>query len=310
MADSPLPYPLDPLTVSGTLITMDMYLSSPDVMRRRVADIAAQEFFAHTIFSNGGGVTGGALLFERPNPLLTDLYTARRMQEIAPGTESPILTFARGVPMVALPRRIGGKFDITIQELKRNDPIFVENAMTQVGNEIARELEVMALSELAAVIASTTRTFASSQTLATSAATTWTTRTAANQPAADVARLQATVHNEQRGHRLNSAIYNTLDWATLTGIYAAMPGAGDGDAGARAMLRANGVTNVYVSVQQPQGQAKFYEAGQVGQWNTEFPLTHKSWIDPVEDDKRWEQFNVSPCFAVRDQFAIMQQTGL
>jgi hypothetical protein len=315
MPASPIPYPLDPVTVSGTLITMDQYLNAPTVMVRRIADIAAQEFFAHKIFSNGGAVTGGAILFERPNPLLTDLFAERRLQEMAPGTTAPVLTFVRGVPMVAVPREIGGKFPLTKQELKRNNPRLVETAMTQIGNTIARDLEVMALSELNAVISSTSRTFASTQTLATSAAATISTMTAANQPSADVGRLVATIRNEGRGHNLNSAIYNSLDWATMTAIYSVGGVASgvkgvDGDAGARAMLRTHGISTVDVSVQQTLGKAKFYESGQVGTWSNEFPLEHITWIDEEEDQKRWDQFTVSPCYVVDDQFAMIEQTGL
>lgn len=302
------PYPLDAVTTSGTLITLDQYVKSPTVRNRRIADIASQEFFAHTIFTNGGQLKGGAVLFERPNPLLTDLYTQRRLQEMAPGTEAPQLTFVRGVPMVALPREIGGKFSLTKQERARNDPRLVENALTQIGNTVARDLEVMALSELNAVIAATSRTFASTQTLATSAATTFSTRTASNQPGADLARLVATIHGEQRGHRMNSVIYNNMDWATLVSIYG-VDGT-DGNAGARAILAANGITNVNTSVQQPQGKAKFYEAGAVGSWYTEFPLKTIQWEDPVEDEKWWSQTTVSPTYAVDDQFAMVEQTGL
>jgi hypothetical protein len=86
MPDNPIPYPLDPVSVSGTLITLDQYVENPTVITRRVAEIAAQRFYAHKIFSAGPEVTGGAILFERPNPLLTDLYAGRRTQEMAPGT--------------------------------------------------------------------------------------------------------------------------------------------------------------------------------------------------------------------------------
>ncbi len=308
MPTTGFPYPLDPVTVSGTTITLDQYVNSPTVRNRRVADIASQEFFAHTIFSNGGQLKGGAVLFERPNPLLTDLYTERRLQEMAPGTEAPILTFVRGVPMVALPRQIGGKFGLTKQEILRNDPRLAENALTQIGNTVARDLEVMALSELAAVIAATSRTFAATQTLAASAAFTFTTRTAANQPAADIARMVATVHGEQRGHRMDSVIYNNMDWATLVSIFGV--DGSDGNAGARAILAANGITNVNTSVQQTQGKAKFYEAGAVGSWYTEFPLTTRQWNDPLEDNKWWSETTVSPTYAVDDQFAIVEMTGL
>jgi hypothetical protein len=310
MASSPIPYPLDPVVVTGTTITMDQYLNAPTVMLRRIADISAQMFFAHKIFSNGGGVSGGAILFERPNPLLTDLFTERRLQEMAPGTQAPVITFVRGVPMVAVPREIGGKFALTKQELKRNNPRLVEMAMTQIGNTIARDLEVMALSELNAVISSTSRTFASTQTLATSAAFTFTTKTAANQPSADVGRLVATIQNEGRGHRMNSVIYNSLDWATLTSMYSGASGAESGEAGARQMLAAHGITTVDVSIQQTAGKAKFYEAGMVGTWSTEFPLEHITWQDPEEDNKRWDQFTVSPCYAIDDQYALVEQSGL
>lgn len=308
MPDSPIPYPLDPVVVSGTTITLDQYVNNPTVITRRVAEIAAQDFYAARIFSAGPAVQGGAYLFERPNPLLTDLYAKRRMQEMAPGTQHPVLTFDRGVPMVATPRKIGGKFFLTKEERARNNPRLVERAMVQMGNTIARDLEIMALAELNAVIASTGRTHAAAGTLAAAAATTFNTRTASNQPAADIARLVATVDTEERGHRLNSVVYNTLDWATLQSIYAV--NGGDGDAGARAMLASFGITNVSSSNRQTQGRAKFYEAGQVGQWGNEFPLTEDSWFDK-ETDNTWHYANtVSPIFAVDDQFAILEQTGL
>jgi hypothetical protein len=308
MPTTGFPYPLDPVTINGTLVTLDQYVNAPTVRNRRIADIAGQEFFAHNIFSNGGGVSGGAILFERPNPLLTDLYTERRLQEMAPGTEAPIVTFVRGVPMVALPRKIGGKWSLTREERQRNNPRLAENAMTQLGNTMARDLEIMALSELNAVIAATSRTFPATQTLAASAAFTFTTRTAANQPAADIARMVATIQNEQRGHRYNSAIYNTLDWATLVSIYGV--DGSDGNAGARAILAANGITTVNTSVQQTQGKAKFYEAGAVGVWAMEFPIRTIQWIDEEEDEKWWSQTTASPCYAVDDQFAMVEMTGL
>lgn len=308
MPDSPIPYPLDPVAVSGTLITLDQYVQNPTVITRRVAEIAAQRFYAHKIFSPGPNVSGGAYLFERPNPLLTDLYAARRTQEIAPGAVVPLLTFTRGVPMVAVPRKIGGKFKLEKEERRRNDPGLVEDAITQMANTISRDMEIMALSELNAVISATSRTFAASTTLATAAAVTFSTKTAANQPSADIARLVATVDTEERGHVLDSVIYNSMDWATLVSIFAV--GGADGQAGARGMLAANGITTVDVTPRQPQGRAKFYEAGRVGKWGNEFPLAEKTWEDPDTDDTWYYRNTVSPIMAVTDQFAMLEMTGL
>ncbi len=309
MPDNPIPYPLDPVVVGGTLITLDQYVNAPTVITRRVAEIAAQRFFASKVFSPGPAITGGALLFERPNPLLTDLYAARRTQEMAPGTQAPVLTFVRGIPMVARPRKIGGKWSLTKEERQRNNPRLAERAMVQMANTITRDLEIMALSELNAVVASEGRTIAAGSTWAAAAATTFGTRTAANQPASDIANVVSAVDVEERGHVLNSAIFNPLDWANLKKIYASL-NAGNGDASARAVLTDNGITTIDTTPRQPQGRVKLYEAGMVGTWSNEFPLTETTWFDEETDMTWWYQSTVSPAFAVDDQFAMLELVGV
>jgi hypothetical protein len=120
--------------------------------------------------------------------------------------------------------------------------------------------------------------------------------------------MVATIHNEQRGHRVDSAVYNVMDWATLVSIYGV--DGSDGNAGARGILAANGITTVNTSVQQPQGKAKFYEAGAVGVWANEFPIRTIQWIDENEDEKWWSQTTVSPTYAIDDQYAMIEMTGL
>jgi hypothetical protein len=55
---------------------------------------------------------------------------------------------------------------------------------------------------------------------------------------------------------------------------------------------------------------KFYEAGQVGTWSNEFPLAEDSWYDKERDNVWKYQNTVSPTFAVEDQFAMLEMTGV
>jgi hypothetical protein len=301
-ADSPIPYPLDPVTVSGTEITLDQYVNYPTVITRAIALYAGQRMYANRVFTVGGDVQGGAILFERPNPLLTDLYAARRVQEVAPGGEAPILTFARGVPMVAKPRKIMGKFSVLKEERKRNNPQIVINAIVQAANTLDLGVQTMAMGELNAVIAATSRTFAAGQTWTSATTTTLTTTTKANQPLADLVNVAAFIDNEERGIRLNGAILNPLDWANLVKVY--------GADGVGPMLESVGITEFFVTPRQTQGRVKLYQAGMVGEWRNEFPLDQLTWEDEETDRTWWYQWSISPAFAVTNQYAILEITGV
>ncbi len=300
MPDSPVMYPLDPVSVSGTLITLDQYVEQPQVITRVIADLTMQHLYAHKIFSAGPGVTGGAILFERPNPLLTDLYAERRTQEVAPGTEFPVNKFARGVPMVARPRKIGDKFEITKEDKKRNNPRLIERAMQQNANTVTRDLEIMALSELSAVITAESRTYAGkswSEQLGKSLLET----THIGQPLADFSGAKAAVDLEERGHVLNGAVFNPKEWLNLVNYY----GSKDVDAA----LASIGINEKYVTARQTAGRIKLYEAGGVGEWDNEFPLEEDSW-EEKKTQSWWYQDSISPAFAVTDQFAMLEVTGV
>jgi hypothetical protein len=300
MPDSPVTYPLDPVSVSGTLITLDQYVQQPTVITRAIADLSLEHLYAHKIFSAGPGVSGGAILFERPNPLLTDLYAARRTQEVAPGTEFPENAFNRGVPMVARPRKIGDKFQVTKEDKKRNNPALILQAMQKNANTLTRDLEIMALSELTAVITAESRTFAGTS-WGTELSKTVLETTHIGQPLTDISGAKTAVELEERGHVLNGAIFNPHDWLNLVNYY----GSKDIDAA----LEAVGITERYVTPRQARGKVKLYESGGVGVWSNEFPLEEDTW-EEKQTQSWWYQWSVSPAFAVTDQFAMIEVTGV
>jgi hypothetical protein len=99
-------YPLDAPTISGTTITVDELLKEPERITRDIADLAMQRFYMDRIFNTGGGVRGGSLLVELPNPQATDMYANRDIKEVAPGQAFPIIGFDRGVPTLAKPKEV------------------------------------------------------------------------------------------------------------------------------------------------------------------------------------------------------------
>jgi hypothetical protein len=264
MPNVPIPYALEPVSVSGTLLTLDQYVNSPTVITRRIAEIAGQRFYADKIFSAGPPVEGGALLYERPNPLLTDLYASRRTQEIAQGTQFPVLDFARGVPQVAVPRKIGGKIRVFKEERRRNRADLLQNNMVQAGNTLARDIEIMALSEINTVITATSRTTPAAAAWSTYNANTYNNTTRAAQPLSDILTLTTGIDLEERGHHLNAALFHPTDYAALVRYY--------GASGVRPALEAVGIMDWWTTPRIAAGSVGgggplFFEKGQVGVWS-------------------------------------------
>jgi hypothetical protein len=302
MPTAPVTYPLGPPTVSGTTITVDVALNQPTRILRDIARLTDQKFFASRVFSDAGGVEGGAVLFELPPTTQTDLFAERGVQEVAPGEEFPVLTFLRGVPVVAKPRKIGGKFPVTKEQRQRNDQRVLQRAMTATANTIALTLDAMAVTVLNTAITANSRTLAG-QSWATAAGTTMTTRSGTNVATADLLAARKQVELEQRGHTLDSALLHPNQELSLLQAAAAMGVTID------QLLATAGIRNWFSSARVTAGTAILYEAGQVGGWANEFPLAQDTWYEN-EIESTWFQWTVSPAMFIDDPFGIVQLTGI
>jgi hypothetical protein len=302
MPTAPVTYPLGPPTVSGTTITVDVALNQPTRILRDIARLTDQKFFASRVFSDAGGVEGGAVLFELPPTTQTDLFAERGVQEVAPGEEFPVLTFLRGVPVVAKPRKIGGKFPVTKEQRQRNDQRVLQRAMTATANTIALTLDAMAVTVLNTAITANSRTLAG-QSWATAAGTTMTTRSGTNVATADLLAARKQVELEQRGHTLDSALLHPNQELSLLQAAAAMGVTID------QLLATAGIRNWFASPRVTAGTAILYEAGQVGGWANEFPLAQDTWYEN-EIESTWFQWSVSPAMFIDDPFGIVQLTGI
>src|SRR3954453_10453137 len=131
---NPVQHPLGAPTVSTTTMTVDLALNAPTRVTRTLMDLTLQRFFADRVFSNTGGVSGGAVVYDEL--LANDLYTDRDIERVAPGDEFPLIPSSRRAPKVAEVEKWGGKFFVTIEARDRNDvSVFVRN-VRQLSNTI------------------------------------------------------------------------------------------------------------------------------------------------------------------------------
>jgi hypothetical protein len=311
MANDPVQYPLDAPTIVGTTLTIDELLLEPERITRDIADLTMQRFYMDRVFTPGGGVTGGSILFERPNPLATDLYGDREPKEVAPSGEFPLQTFQRGVPMIARPKKIGNKWFVTREAAKRNNPRVLTRNMRRTANTIRRRIENMGISELQAVVAAEAR-FRSGTSWSAYAGTAMISRNGTTGPVADILSTMAAVDLEERGIELDSIILHTNEAQSIQQAY---PGQSIRQVLSLAADEEFGMTisNVFITPRYTAGRALLFASGQVGEWRNEFPLMEETEWEGVAAGGRqrwWYQWSISPMFFVDDQFAMIELRGI
>lgn len=121
----PQQYPFGAPTVSGNNITVDLMLKEPTRINQYLSDLVLKKFFADRIFNNGGGVSGGALVYTQLTK--NDLFATTGVQKVAPGAEFPTVSFDRPEPKVAVVEKWGGKFDVTDEARDRNDLSLIQS---------------------------------------------------------------------------------------------------------------------------------------------------------------------------------------
>jgi hypothetical protein len=302
MPASPTFLPLSGPTISGTTITVDQALNQPTRILRDIARLAEQRFFANRVFAPAGGVEGGAILFELPPSLQTDLFAERGVQEVAPGQEAPVLTFLRGVPVLTKPRKLMGKFPVTKEARKRNDARLLQRAMVQTANTIALTLDAMAVAVLNAAITANSRTLAG-QSWATAAGITNLNTSGTNQATSDVLSARKLIELETRGHNLDSALIHPNQELSLA------QAASRAGVSIDQIFATAGINNWFSTPRVTAGTAILYEAGNVGGWANEFPLAQDTWYEN-ETESWWYQWSVSPAMFVDEPYGLVQLTGI
>lgn len=290
-------HPLGPPSVSGTTITVDMMLNQPTRITRMISDLSLQRFIADRIFSNGGGVTGGAVIYDEAT--LNELYAARDVELIEPGAEFPVITAEEKGPKVAVVEKWGGKVSITDEARQRNDGAKFTRQMRQLTNTIIRKINARAIFELNASIASSNQTFGGNDWGAVVLTGTNPTPNA-DTAFADLAMANQMAEEDELGITYDLLLLNPQEYYVLLVAYQT--------AGLKALLDQLGYS-VYVSNRVPAGTAYIVASGQVGQMRIEKPLGTETWREPSKE-KTWVQSSVRPLMFIDNPFAVLQITDL
>jgi hypothetical protein len=288
-------------SVSGTDFSIDFLLQNPGRVTRAVANIVLQQFFVDQIFSPAGPISGGAVLYDQL--VSNDLYANRDVRAVEPGQEFPIVAFDRGAPLTAQVDKIGGKFPVTDEAIRRNQGGRVNRAILQLANTINRKIQQRALAELQAVITAKGRT---------AAGTNWTTvstTTAANLttavgPLSDLTKIEEQNEITELGYSYDYAIFHPTDWRKFR------LAAGGTNAEARAVLADSGITGTWVTNRKTVGSVYFLARGMVGELGFEVPMFTENWRDPEGRQQTWYQTSVNPIVYVTDPFALIELTGI
>lgn len=294
-------YPLALPTVSGTNISVDLLLNEPTRITRYLSDLTLKGYWADKVFSPGGGVSGGAILYTQLTT--NDLFTApgRDVQNVEPGAEFPIVTFERPVPLVEPVQKIGGKYFVTDEARDRNDPMMLQQGAQRLANVIHRRIHDLAVSKIDAQITalggsaqtasgndwSAVITGGASQTNATG----W--------PAADFSKVQLLADNKELGVTFDTWILNPTNATEFKIAY--------GNAW-QEVLADNGITFV-VTPRVAVGTAYVFESGQVGQMRLEKPLSTETWREEATE-RTWVQSSIRPVLVITNPYGIAKVSGL
>lgn len=293
------PHPLGAPTVSGTTISVDTMLNQPTRITRLLMDITLQRFVADRIFASGGGVVGGAVVYDSVEA--NDLYTTRDVERVSPGAEFPIITSARRAPGVAEVEKWGGKVWIADEARDRNDSVLFTNQLRQLSNTIVRKINARAIQTLEAmftafparVIASVGNWNAVSPYGASpTAPAAW--------PAMDFAKAAEVAETDEMGMRYDLWVLNPQDYTFLLILY--------GGDGLQELLSTLNL-EIYVTNRMTAKSAYAVAQRQVGQMRVEKPLGTETWREPNRE-RTWVQASVRPLMFVDNRFAALKFTAL
>ncbi len=296
---APVAYPLGPPQISGNTITVDTALNQPTRITRRLADLTLQNLITSQIFTMGGGVEGGAVVFDQL--IANDLYLARDVERVMPGDEFPIVTSIRPAPLVAEVEKWGGKFFVTREARDRNNRTSFDNQVTQLANTIERKVNTRAVATLDAAITALggAGTFVGQNWSAVVTAGTSASQNTAY-PHADFAKAQMLADVEELGVTFDLWLLNPVQAMHLAIVYG-------NDLPA---VIANNRIRTFVSNRITAGTAYVVATGQVGELRIEQPLETETWPDKDGRQQTWVQASVRPVMYVTNPYSIKKVTGL
>ncbi|ALM18173.1 major capsid protein [Mycobacteroides abscessus] len=287
--------PLLPALTDRSL-TVDVALKQPSILRDRIAKLADDQILLPNFFRPfGTQLQGGGLLYSVVQA--SDFFTSD-VEKRAPGAEYKIVEGVDPDPKLAVVEDWGGKFQVTAEQIRRNDVNYLDQQTTQLVNTIVRKLDVRTVEELQA-----------SAIVSVAASGSWNGLTfvgpeanltpSAQRPTAHFAQLQERADLEELGVVHDLLVVHPTQARQLREAYADTLEAALKSAGLRM------VSNPRI----PAGIAYACQKGMVGTVGFEAPLTVDIWEDKATRST-WVQAYVVPAFAVDRPYAAKKLAGL
>ncbi|GAC81231.1 hypothetical protein SAMN04488550_4129 [Gordonia malaquae] len=294
-------YPLAAPTLTGNDITVDLMLKEPTRITRYLSDLTLKGYFADRIFANGGGTSGGAVVFDQLTK--NDLFVKgdRDVQQVAPGAEFPIVDFERQKPRTAQVEKFGGKFFVTDEARDRNDNNQIQVGTQRLANTIQRKIHARALGVLnaeMALLGASAQTYVGKNwgAVVTSGASQ---TSAQGWPAADLAAVQLIADEAELGVQFSLWIVNPVQKSAFQTVYGNQ----------WKDVLSNWGVDMIASNQVEAGTAWVVAERQVGEQRLEKPLSTETWREQ-ETERTWVQSSVRPVFVVTNPFSVVKVTGL
>lgn len=283
--------------LSGRRLTVDVALKQPTLIRAQIAKLADDQILLPKFFRNlGQPVTGGGMLYSVVQA--ADLFTTD-VEKRSPGSEYKVVEGVDPEPKLATVEDWGGKFQITDEQISRNDVSYLDQQTTQLANTIARKLDVAAMIAVNTAIGGGNTVVGHDWSTVVISGPDTSLTPPVERPTADLSLAQLAADLQELGVKHDLLVLHPDQAHDLRVAY------GDG---LDAMLKSAGV-ELFSNPRVTAGVGWAIQSGQVGTIGFEAPLTVDTWDDRATRS-RWVQAYAVPAIAVDRPYAAKKLIGL
>ncbi|CAM3129232.1 hypothetical protein DFJ75_1699 [Williamsia muralis] len=284
--------------LSGRRLTVDTALKSPTVIRNQIARLADEQILLPKFFHNHGApVEGGGLLYSVIQA--SDFYVSTDLEKRSPLSEYKVVEGVDPEPKLAPVEDWGGKFQVSDEQISRNDVSYLDQQTTQLANTIARKLDQAAILAITTAVTGDNIVTGHDWDGLVFVGPEANLTVSANRPTADLSAAQLASDLQEMGITHDLLVVHPNQAHALRVAY------GDG---LDDMLKSAGV-GLFSNPRIASGTAWAIKSGEVGTVGFEKPLTIDSW-DDRSTRSRWIQAYCVPAFAVDKPYAAKKITGL
>ncbi|MBX7453405.1 hypothetical protein GR927_35950 [Mycolicibacterium sp. 3033] len=283
--------------LSGRRLTVDIALKQPTIMRARIAKLADSQILLPKFFRYlGAPIMGGGMLYSVIQA--SDFFTSDIEKRNA-RAEYKIVEGVDPEPTLAKVEDWGGKFQIGVEEINRNDVNYLDQQIVQLSNTITRKLDVRTMATVVAAISGANVVTGHNWSGLVTVGDPTTLTPSGELPTADFSAAQLASDLQELGVKHDLLLLHPNEAHSLRVAY--------GDK-LQAMLASAGL-GLFVNPRITPGVGWAIESGNVGTVGFEAPLTLDVWEDKATRSW-WVQAYVVPAMGVDRPFAAKKLTGL